>query len=156
MCVSKQHCCTLGRSSRALWHASLDCCGGTTLASTGAREGGRADSSGLQATHNNVQERRWARGPWAVGYPDAGEVWLSMKIAGCGPQWADCTPSMRPGPLGTGRLLEQDHTIPVIAQLPDEVESWFLRVTRTLMTTSPSLIILAGWHTGAMPPSNCA
>ena len=80
MCVSKQHCGTLGRSSRALWHASLDCCGGTTLASTGAREGGRADSSGLQATHNNVQERRRALGPWAVGYPDAGEVWPSMKI----------------------------------------------------------------------------
>ena len=53
---------------------------------------------------------------------------------------------MRPGPLGAGRLLEQDHAIPVIAQLPDEVESWFLRVTCTLMTASPGLIVLAGWH----------
>ena len=53
---------------------------------------------------------------------------------------------MRPGPLDAGRLLEQDHAIQVIAQLPDEVKSWVLRVTRTLMTASPSLIVLAGWH----------
>ena len=69
-----------------------------------------------------------------------------MKIDGCGRQWADCTPSMGPGPLGAGRLLEQARAIHVIAQLPDEVESLVLRVTRTLMTASPSLIVLAGWH----------